>query len=134
MTDDIMYELSKGVSRKSYFVMAENTFINNPNYTLLEKMVFLSLCTYAGKKQSCFPGQTGIAKNLGIARQTVNITIQKLKEKGGLIIVQQYTETNRKTVNSYFLSDIDPITGNFIPSSLDMYRSLAENPILVKGK
>lgn len=131
---DLLEQAQTRVNRQSYFVIAENAFINNPEYTPIEKMVFLSLCTYAGKRNSCFPGQTGIAKQLGTTRQTVNSTIQKLRDKGGLIIVQQYTETNRKTVNSYFLADIDQKTGKFDSSSLDMYRGLAEKPILIKGR
>jgi len=131
---DLLEQAQNRVSRQSYFVIAENAFINNPEYTPVEKMVFLSLCTYAGKRNSCFPGQAGIAKNLGISLRTVNATIKSLNEKGGLLIIQQYTETNRKTVNSYFLADINQVTGKFDSSSLDPYRALAEKPILVKGR
>lgn len=129
-----MDQLSSRVSRQGYFVIAENSLINNPNLTPVEKLVYLSLCTYAGKSNSCFPGQTGIANNLGYTRQTVNITIKSLAEKGGLLVIQQYTETNRKTVNIYILADIDQKTGEFIQESLDPFRTLAEKPVLVRGK
>lgn len=133
MENEFKEIFNNAVNRKSYFVMAENAFINNPNYTLTEKMIFLSLCTYAGKGKSCFPGQSGIGKNLGITRQTVNTTIKSLEQKGGLLIINQKTETNRKTVNIYMLSDINPQTGEFIKESLDMYKCLKDKVNIVKG-
>ena len=126
--------LENGVNRKNYFVIAENSFLNNPKYTVTEKMVFLSLCTYAGKNIMCFPGQAGLAKNLGLSLRTINSVIQSLKKKNGLLVVEQYTESNRRTVNTYFLAEIDPKTGDFIESSLDEYRCLTEKPIRVKGQ
>lgn len=134
MNNELSSLLENGVNRKSYFVMAENSFLNNPKYTVTEKMVFLSLCTYAGKNIMCFPGQAGLAENLGLTRKTINTTIQSLKNKNGLLVVEQYTESNRRTVNTYFLADIDPKTGEFIESSLDEYRCLTEKPIRIKGK
>jgi len=132
--ENLMDNLSCGVSRRGYFVMAENAFLNKLDLTIYEKMVFLSLCTYAGKSNACFPGQKGIAKNLGISVRTVNTTIKSLEDKSGLIIIKQYTETNRKTVNMYMLADIDQKTGEFIKESLDIYRSLADKPRQIRGK
>ena len=126
--------LSNGVNKKSFFIMAENNFLNNSKYTVTEKMVYLSLCTYAGKNVMCFPGQAGIAKNLGISLRTVNSAIKSLREKNGLVVVEQYTESNRRTVNTYFLADIDSDTGDFIASSLDEYRCLTQRPLKIQGK
>jgi DNA-binding MarR family transcriptional regulator len=133
MNDELKEVLNNTVSRRAYFVIAENAFINNPNYTMTEKIVFLSLCTYAGKGKSCFPGQNGIAKNLGIARETVSRTIKSLVKKNGLLVIYQITESNRKTVNTYILADIDQQTGEFVPESLDMFRCLTQEPKRIKG-
>lgn len=134
MDNEIKEIFNNTVNRKSYFVMAENSFINNSSYTITEKMVFLSLCTYAGKGNSCFPGQSGIAKNLGITRQTISTTIKSLEKKGGLLVINQKTETNRKTVNIYMLADINPQTGEFVKGSLDMYKCLKDRVNTVKGR
>lgn len=117
--------------KKSYFVQIESTFINNPKYTTIEKLVYLSLCTYAGQKRNCFPGQEGIAKNLGVTRMTINKTIKSLQEKNGIYIINQYTKTGRRTSNTYILADIDPISGEFVPESLDIYKKLYREPIIV---
>ena len=133
----VMNELAdlKGqVVRRIKYTTIENSFLNNPSYTPVEKAVFNSLCTYAYGKGICFPGQSTLAKNLGITRQTVNSAIKTLTEKGGLLVLKQITESNRKTVNTYFLADIDQTTGNFIPESLDIYRELVKEPKTVQGK
>ena len=134
MSEIILHEPESRVSRQGYFIMVENEFVNSPNLTAIEKMVFMSLCTYAGKQNSCFPGQTGVAKNLGLSRSCVNNAVKSLELKGGLLILPQFTETNRKTVNTYFLADIDQKTGEFVPESLDMYRDLVKTPKLIRGK
>lgn len=121
------------VSRRAYFTMIENSFILNPNIPVIEKMVFITLCSYAGKKSSCFPGQTEIAKKLNVTRQTVNSAIKNLEKKGGILILKQYTETNRKTVNTYFLADVDQKTGEFITESLNIYIDLVKEPKMIKG-
>lgn len=131
---DFEHELYTAVSKRGYFVIAENELINNINLSAAEKLVFLSLCTYAGKARSCFPGQSGIAKNLGYSRQTVNRAIKSLEKKGGLLILHQVTESNRKTVNTYFLADVDQRTGEFIKESLDHLRELCKTPYVIKGK
>ena len=59
---DIMDELaSLNVYKKNRFIQIENSFINNSNYTIYEKMVYLSLCTYAFNKNNCYPSQITIS-------------------------------------------------------------------------
>ena len=122
------------VFRKEKYITIESSFINNPKYTPIEKAVFNSLCTYAYGKGTCFPGQNGLAENLGITKRTVINTLNSLKEKGGILVMKQYTESNRQTVNMYFLADIDSKTGDFIRESLNTYEELTKEPKKVKGK
>lgn len=122
------------VVRKIKYVTIENSFLNNPKYTPIEKAVFNSLCTYAYGKGICFPGQNTLAENLGISRRSVISTLKSLEQKGGLLILKQITENKRKTVNTYFLADIDQATGNFIIESLDAYRELAKETKVIQGK
>ena len=82
---DIMDELAQmPVQRKTYFVQAENAFLRNSAYTSNEIRVYLILCTYAGVKAHCFPGQNGIAKHMGISRNRVNQILKDLEKKNGI--------------------------------------------------
>lgn len=124
-----------GVVKRSYFVQAENVFINNPNYTVYEKMVYLNLATYAGNKSACFPSQTSIAKDLNISRKKVNEVLKRLQELGGVYIIRQIKENGRNSSNMYFLADIDQTTGDFIPEceTIEIGKSFP-NPMKVRGK
>lgn len=118
---------------RDYFIQVYHNFLRNPNYTPAEKLVFMELKSYAGAKNSCFPGQSGIAKDLGYSRKTVNTAIKGLEEKGIIVVINQRTASNRKTVNTYVLPKIDRNTGEFILSSLDKYRDLAKEIFTVDG-
>ena len=85
---DIMDELATlNVYKKNRFIQIENSFINNSQYSIYEKMVYMSLCTYAMDKNNCYPSQTTIAKNLSISRTMVIKAMQGLEEKDGLLII-----------------------------------------------
>ena len=97
---DIMDELAGlNVYKKNRFIQIENSFINNCKYSIYEKMVYMSLCTYAMDKNNCYPSQTTIAKNLSISRTMVIKAMQGLEEKNGLLIINRKTESNRKISN-----------------------------------
>lgn len=122
-----------GVYKKTYFVITENNFIRNFKYTTTQKMLYLCLQSYAGVTSSCFPSKDTIAKDLNISSKTVYTVLNQLQELGALLIINQITETNRKTSNIYILSEIDKHTGDFIPESISQFKVLTETPIRVKG-
>lgn len=121
-------------SKRENFIMIEIALINNINYTVYEKLVYLSLYTYAWRTKSCFPGQKAIADNLGISRKTVNLTIKSLEEKGALISLHQYKENDRRSSNIYFLASVDPITGEFNKESLNHVKEFKGEKIKTQGK
>jgi DNA-binding transcriptional regulator YhcF (GntR family) len=120
--------------KKTYFVMAENTFIKNPKYTITQKMVYLCLQTYAGAVDSCYPSKESIAKNLSVTPKTVYTVLKQLEDIGAIIIINQITETNRKTSNLYILCDIDKDNGDFVPKSIEKFKILSKEPIRINGK
>ena len=132
---DIMDELAGlNVYKKNRFIQIENSFINNSQYSIYEKMVYISLCTYAMDKNNCYPSQTTIAKNLSISRTMVIKAMQGLEEKNGLLIINRKTESNRKISNLYILSEIDPRSGIFIPESLKEFKQYKNKTVVIKGK
>ena len=132
---DIMDELATlNVYKKNRFIQIENSFINNSQYSIYEKMVYISLCTYAMDKNNCYPSQTTIAKNLSISRTMVIKAMQGLEEKNGLLIINRKTESNRKISNLYILSEIDPCSGMFIPESLKEFKQYKNKTVVIKGK
>ena len=132
---DIMDELAAlNVYKKNRFIQIENSFINNPRYNIYEKMVYMSLCTYAMDKNNCYPSQSTIAKNLNVSRTMVIKAMQGLEEKGGLLIINRKAESNRKISNLYILAEIDACTGIFISGSLEEFKQYKNKIVVIKGK
>lgn len=132
---DIMDELAAlNVYKKNRFIQIENSFINNSQYSIYEKMVYMSLCTYAIDKNNCYPSQTTIAKNLNISRTMVIKAMQGLEKKSGLLIINRKAESNRKISNLYILSEIDCNSGMFIAESLKEFKQYKNKIVVIKGK
>ena len=132
---DIMDELAAlNVYKKNKFIQIENSFVNNRQYSIYEKMVYISLCTYAMDKNNCYPSQTTIAKNLSISRTMVIKAMQGLEEKNGLLIINRKAESNRKVSNLYILADIDNNTGEFIKDSIKEFEQYKGKEVVIKGK
>ncbi len=123
-----------GAYKKTYFVMAENNFLRNPTYTINQKMVYLCLQSYCGAVDSCFPSKETLAKDLNVTAKTIYTVLKQLEELGAIIIINQVTETNRKTSNIYILCDINKESGNFIPESILKFKELSQESIRVRGK
>ena len=122
------------VYKKNRFIQIENSFINNSQYSIYEKMVYISLCTYAMDKNNCYPSQSKIAKNLNISRTMVIKAMQGLEEKNGLLIINRKAESNRKISNLYILAEIDACTGIFISESLEEFKQYKNKIVVIKGK
>ena len=132
---DIMDELAGlNVYKKNRFIQIENSFINNSQYSIYEKMVYISLCTYAMDKNNCYPSQSTIAKNLNISRTMVIKAMQGCEEKNGLSIINRKAESNRKISNLYILAEIDACTGIFISGSLEEFKQYKNKIVVIKGK
>ena len=132
---DIMDELAGlNVYKKNRFIQIENSFINNPQYSIYEKMVYMSLCTYAMDKNNCYPSQSTIAKNLSISRTMVIKAMQGLEEKNGLLIINRKAESNRKISKWYILSKTDCNSGMFIRESLKEFKQYKNKIVVIKGK
>ena len=87
-------------------------------------MLYLLLCTYAGKGSSCFPGQKTLAQFMGLSRPTVNATLKSLAKKNGVYIVNTKYTNNRKGSNIYFLAEINQYTGYFMEDSLTEFKEI----------
>lgn len=126
---------TKGVYKKNYFVILEHAFLRNSKYTITEKMLYLNLLAYAGDKSSAFPSINSMAMDLNIGESTVKRSITTLIEKHGLLLVKRkYKDNNADTSNMYILADIDKNTGEFIPESLEQFKCLTLQPLLVARK
>lgn len=143
--NDVMNELAKiecesiftnGVldTGKQPFVMAYNSFILNEKYTMQQKVLFLGLKSYGGMRNNCYPSKATLAKKLSTTVKTIERLLKQLEELGGILTVNRYMESNRKTSNLYILADIDITTGNFIQESLGIYKHLKKTGVKVKGK
>lgn len=132
---DIMDELQyTNVWKKTNFIQIENSFINNPKYTPIEKLIYMSLCTYAFQKNNCYPSHTTLSENLGVAKPTIIRNLKSLEDKNAILIIKRKKESNRRIPNLYILAEIDNRTGEFISESLDMFRVYKEREVVIKGR
>lgn len=120
--------------KKTYFVMAENSFLRNPAYSINIKMIYMLLCSYAGAISSCYPSKETIAKDLNISVRTVYSVLKELEELGAVIIINQITESNRKSSNFYILCEVNKDTGEFMTDSIHKFKVLTNEPIRIRGK
>ena len=119
---------------KQPFVMAYNTFNLNEKYTMQQKMLFLGLKSVGGLKNNCYPSKATLAKKLSTTVYTIERLLKQLEELGAILIINRHMESNRKTSNLYILADVNLNTGDFISSSLDIYRPLKKDGVKVQGK
>ena len=95
------------VAPKDLFLQVPIEFIRNNQYTPNEKTLFLLLWTYGIGSKTVYPSQSRLAKQMGTTAKTIRSILQKLEEKEGIYIVQQYIgDTKEKTSNLYFLSEV----------------------------
>lgn len=95
------------VAPKDLFLQVPLEFIRSSQYTPNEKTLYLLLWSYGIGSKTVYPSQSRLAKQMGTTTKTIRSILQKLEEKEGVYIVQQYIEgTNEKTSNLYFLSEI----------------------------
>lgn len=113
-----------------YFVKALNVFLLNPKYKPIEKMLYLALRCYAGKSMMCYPGQTRLAKELNISRMSLSTNLTRLQKIGGVYILNQIEENNRKTSNLYFVADLNETTGDFLQNDMMRLAKTFPNPYI----
>jgi biotin operon repressor len=68
------------------FTQVPNFILKNDALTVGEKITFAMFLTYAWHNDKVFPGQEKLAKDIGIARRSVNTFIKGLEKKGFLTI------------------------------------------------
>jgi biotin operon repressor len=68
------------------FTQVPNFILKNADLTVGEKITFAMFLSYAWNKDSVFPGQERLAKDIGVTRMSVSTFIKGLKKKGFLTI------------------------------------------------
>ncbi len=88
-------------------------FTQLPNYVLKDKnlsfgarLSYAVLLSYAWQEDSCFPGQSRMAKDLGTTDRSIRTFLGELKEKGYISWKQQ----GLNKPNIYYILDFKPLT------------------------
>ncbi len=79
------------------FTMIENKIIRNKDLTIYQKMVFITLCSYANENNTCFPSYQTIADVVGCSRRKV---IDIIKELVNLKLIIKHTD-GKTSSNEY---------------------------------
>ncbi|WP_299293930.1 helix-turn-helix domain-containing protein [uncultured Tateyamaria sp.] len=71
------------------FTQVPNAVLKSEEISSGAKLVYALLLSYAWHNDFCFPGQETLARDIGIARGTVNRHVQELAEKGFIKITRK---------------------------------------------
>lgn len=66
----------------SGFTQVPNAVLRSNEISSGAKLVYALLLSYAWHNDYCFPGQERLARDIGIARQSVNTHVKELERKG----------------------------------------------------
>ena len=66
------------------FTQVPNVILRDEKLTLGAKMAYAMLLSYAWQKESCFPGQERLAKDIGVSKRSV-VTFMKELVKSGYV-------------------------------------------------
>ena len=69
--------------------------------TAIERMVMISLCSYADDSGQCWPSHNEIARTAGTSVASVKRSLAKLVDRKYIKIFNRGDETGRKTTNIY---------------------------------
>ncbi len=68
------------------FTQVPNYLLNNTTLTMVAKVVYAKLLSYAWHNNMVFPGQETMAQEIGSSKSTINRGIQELEDEGWLEI------------------------------------------------
>ena len=130
---DRMGENGGVITPPSYFTQVPDKFYRRSDLTLQEKGVFVYIWGYSSNKGHAFPSQSRMLKELGISKPTLNKILKSLEDKGGMYIINQYKDEamTEKTVNLYYISEVDLYTGEFKTNGLDIVKTVYPDKVRV---
>ena len=85
--------------RKMPFTSIENRVLEDPDIPPNAKLVYVALCRFASWETGmCYPGHTRLGKMLGLHRNTIIKSTQRLKELGLITIEKRTGDTHVYTL------------------------------------
>ena len=98
--------MSEEVSREFHFTTLVDTVIDDERLGKNELLVYLTLCRFAGKDRTAFPGIRTLATKSRLSPNTAQVGLKNL-EKFGYLIIENRTRTKSraKTSNLYRITD-----------------------------
>lgn len=93
------------------FTMVPNKFLKLKDLTVNEKIVFISLLSFAFKGDECFPSLTTLSKMNKLTKPTLIKCIKTLAEKKMIDVTKENGGNNFYTLNLTNLNKIDELGG-----------------------
>ena len=87
------------------FIMVYKDFLESEKLKGDEKMMFISLKSYANNKQACYPSLSKLASITGYSKRKVQDLLKKLEEKKVLTKENRMNSNGSKSSNLYVLKD-----------------------------
>jgi len=115
---------TEGIKEKQYYINTYKSFLCNPLYSPIQKILFLVLECHCGKNKVCWQSQNTLAQECNVSVPTVVKTLDDLLKINLIFYHERFTENNRKTSNAYYVLQKSKNSENFIMDSLDIYKGL----------
>lgn len=91
------------------FEMIPHWVMDHPDITGNAIRLYLLLRRYADKSGVSFPSRRTLCQDLGIAANTLDVAVGKLRECGALRVVERFDGSGRQTSNHYILAFEPPM-------------------------
>src|SRR5699024_11510940 len=93
--------------RSVEFVMGTRKVIEDRSLKASDKSLYMALCFYADNKTSeCFPSRKTLWETAGISDKTFRKSLDTLKDKGYIDVVNRYRKDGGRMSNTYILLDV----------------------------
>jgi len=87
-------------SPKKNFTKLDNNILKDPNLSIQEKILYVSLVSYCWESGYCYPGQVQLASELGVSDRSIRNWLKGLEKYGLIKKVHRFGLSNL-----YYLKD-----------------------------
>ena len=93
-------------NRRFNFTMVENELLENEDLGTYEKLLYITLCKFAGQENTCFPSRKTLAKLVSCSVKTIDNKLKSLIDKGLISKQERRNEKGEHTSNLYIIKGV----------------------------
>lgn len=96
--------------RNAPFVMVTRAVLEDETLKAADKSVYATLCMYADNRTAdCWPSRETLLKKAGVSDRTLRNSLQALRDRGYIEVIERFAENGRQLSNLYVLLDVSSV-------------------------